>query len=37
MTFAVEIEERALGFAEQHLARSGWKPGVHARGETEHG
>lgn len=31
MTFATEIEERALHFAEKHLAPSGWKPGAHAR------
>jgi len=30
MTFATEIEPRALEFGEQHLARSGWTPGVHA-------
>jgi uncharacterized peroxidase-related enzyme len=30
MTCAVEIEERALEFAEKHLAQSGWTPGVHA-------
>lgn len=30
MTFATEIEPRALQFGEQHLARSGWTPGVHA-------
>jgi len=35
MTFAVEIEERALEFAEKHLAPSGWTPGVHARGPKD--
>jgi hypothetical protein len=30
MTLAVEIEARALEFAEKHLAPSGWAPGVHA-------
>jgi uncharacterized peroxidase-related enzyme len=33
MTFATEIEERALEFAEKHLAPSGWTPGVHAKRE----
>ena len=31
MTFATEIEPRALEFGEKHLAQSGWAPGVHAR------
>lgn len=31
MTFATEIEARALHFAQEHLAPSGWTPGVHAR------
>ena len=31
MTFATEIEDRALRFGEKHLAASGWAPGVHAR------
>jgi uncharacterized peroxidase-related enzyme len=31
MTFATEIEDRALEFAEKHLAPSGWDPGVHAK------
>lgn len=30
MTFATEIEARALEFGEKHLAASGWTPGVHA-------
>ena len=30
MTFATEIEPRALEFGEQHLAQSGWTPGAHA-------
>jgi len=32
MTFATEIEDRALRFGEEHLAQSGWSPGVHAKG-----
>jgi uncharacterized peroxidase-related enzyme len=31
MTFAVEIEERALEFAQKHLAASGWTPGGYSR------
>jgi uncharacterized peroxidase-related enzyme len=31
MTFATEIEERALEFAQKHLVQSGWTPGVHGR------
>ena len=31
MTFATEIEDRALEFGLKHLAQSGWDPGVHAR------
>lgn len=34
MTFATEIEDRALEFAQKHLAPSGWSPGVHAREGT---
>ena len=30
-TFAPELEPDAAAFAEQHLAPSGWNPGVHAR------
>ena len=32
MTFATEIEDRALEFGQKHLAQSGWKPGAHAKG-----
>ena len=32
MTFAPELEPDAAVFAEKHLAPSGWKAGVHARG-----
>jgi len=31
MTFATEIEDRALEFGRKHLAQSGWHPGVHAQ------
>ena len=31
ITLATPIEESALAFAEQHLAPSGWTPGMHAR------
>ena len=31
MTFATEIEERALEFGRRHLAQSGWDPGIHAK------
>ena len=31
MTFATEIEDRALEFGSKHLAQSGWAPGVHAK------
>ena len=31
MTFATEIEPRALAFAEKHLAKSGWSPPVSSR------
>ena len=31
MTFATEIEDRALEFGEKHLARSGWSPGAHGK------
>jgi len=31
MTFATEIEDRALAFGLEHLAQSGWTPGVHAK------
>ena len=31
MTFATEIEDRALDFGRKHLAQSGWTPGVHAK------
>jgi uncharacterized peroxidase-related enzyme len=31
MTFATEIEDRALEFGLKHLAHSGWDPGVHAK------
>jgi uncharacterized peroxidase-related enzyme len=31
MTFATQIEDRALEFGERHLAKSGWVPGVHAK------
>jgi alkylhydroperoxidase family enzyme len=30
ITLATRIEGEALAFAEKHLARSGWTPGVHA-------
>lgn len=33
MTFAVEIEDRALDFGRKHLAQSGWTPGVHAKAD----
>jgi len=35
MTFATEIEPRALEFGQKHLAQSGWTPGVHAPGGKE--
>jgi uncharacterized peroxidase-related enzyme len=31
ITLATELEPKAAAFAEQHLARSGWQPGVHAK------
>ena len=31
MTFATEIEDRALEFGRKHLAQSGWNPGVHTQ------
>jgi alkylhydroperoxidase family enzyme len=30
ITLATPIEKEAAAFAEKHLARSGWTPGVHA-------
>lgn len=35
MTTATQIEDRALEFAEKHLAVSGWMPGVHAKKKSD--
>ncbi len=35
MTCATEIEDRALAFGLEHLAQSGWAPGVHAKREPQ--
>lgn len=35
MTFATEIEDRALAFGRAHLAQSGWAPGLHAQRDDE--